>query len=183
MTALFSTRSITLSEDPNYSTITQDSNKETPSYREFVARFWRSLRVSPFKILPKGLRWNQWHLTSKQGPNGLALHTLVRDYVSLPEQLRKDLSALAGEEWDKAMQSMATILPLLIESKIPSDPGIIRKISSFGDLEGKTRVIAVLDYFSQSCLRPIHLWLFRILRKIPQDYTFNQGGFLEVISS
>jgi hypothetical protein len=42
-------------------------------------------------------------------------------------------------------------------------------------------VIAVLDYFSQSVLKPLHSWLFKILKRIPQDFTFNQGGFREYI--
>lgn len=178
-TAMFSTRAVTLPEDPNYETITQDSIIETPSYASYVGEFWRALRISPYASLPKGLKWSQWHLTSKQGPNGLALHTLMRDYVSLPECLRQDLSTLGGSEWNVAMQSIETVLDPIKGSKIPTEPGIIRKISSFGDIEGKTRVIAVLDYFSQSCLKPFHSWLFRVLKRIPQDYTFNQGGFLE----
>jgi len=37
--------------------------------------------------------------------------------------------------------------------------------------------VAIGDYFSQTALRPLHLFLFRILRRIPQDMTFNQGAF------
>lgn len=39
---------------------------------------------------------------------------------------------------------------------VPHDKGHIRKLSDFGDLEGKTRIIGVIDYFSQSTLKPIH---------------------------
>lgn len=47
------------------------------------------------------------------------------------------------------------------------------------DLEGKTRVIAEFDYFSQTVLRPVHLFLFEVLRIINQDMTFTQGAFVD----
>jgi hypothetical protein len=62
----------------------------------------------------------------------------------------------------------------------PIRKGISRKLVSFPDMEGKQRVVAELDYFSQTCLKPLHHYLFRILKKIPQDKTFNQHGFLGV---
>jgi len=57
--------------------------------------------------------------------------------------------------------------------------GIIRKISYFADKEGKTRVIAIGDYFSQTVLKPLHTYLYNALKKIPQDCTFDQGRFKE----
>lgn len=59
----------------------------------------------------------------------------------------------------------------------------IRKLSYFPDKELKVRVIAVGDYFSQTALRPLHQFLFRILKRIPQDMTFNQGKFKETINN
>jgi len=40
-------------------------------------------------------------------------------------------------------------------------------------------VIAIGDYMSQTVLKSLHMYLFRALQKIPQDCTFNQGGFQE----
>lgn len=53
-----------------------------------------------------------------------------------------------------------------------------RKISYFADREGKTRVIAIGDYFSQTALKGLHNYLYRALKKIPQDCTFDQESFL-----
>lgn len=64
-----------------------------------------------------------------------------------------------------------------------STPGEIRRIIGIPDLEGKTRVIAILDYWSQTALRPVHQFLFQVLRLIPQDMTFNQGSFLDHVKS
>lgn len=58
-------------------------------------------------------------------------------------------------------------------------PGLrlFRVIRSIPDKEGKTRDIAIGDYFSQTVLRPFHKYLFKVLRRIPQDCTFDQGSF------
>lgn len=52
-----------------------------------------------------------------------------------------------------------------------------RRITSFPDKEMKVRVIAVGDYFTQAALKPLHDYLYRVLKKIPQDCTFDQAGF------
>jgi len=41
---------------------------------------------------------------------------------------------------------------------------------------GKVRVFAMVDWWTQMLLRPIHLMLFGILKKIPQDATFDQDA-------
>jgi len=52
-----------------------------------------------------------------------------------------------------------------------------RKLSYFSDGEGKTRVIGVIDYWTQSALKPIHDNLNDILKRIPEDCTFDQNAF------
>lgn len=52
-----------------------------------------------------------------------------------------------------------------------------RKITHFPDKEFKVRVIAILDYWSQTVLKPLHSFLAKVLRKIEQDRTFDQGAF------
>jgi len=39
----------------------------------------------------------------------------------------------------------------------------------------------MLDYFSQTALRPLHQYLFALLKVIPSDVTFNQGSFLDIV--
>jgi hypothetical protein len=39
---------------------------------------------------------------------------------------------------------------------------------------GKARVFAMVDYWTQVALKPLHEYIFSILREIPQDGTFNQ---------
>jgi hypothetical protein len=47
--------------------------------------------------------------------------------------------------------------------------------------EGKKRVIAIFDYWTQTVLKPVHDWSFDQLRTVKQDMTFNQGGFGKIM--
>jgi hypothetical protein len=46
---------------------------------------------------------------------------------------------------------------------------------------GKVRVIAIVDPFTNWVLKPLHKWIFSVLRQIPQDGTFDQGAPLKKI--
>jgi hypothetical protein len=52
--------------------------------------------------------------------------------------------------------------------------GQFGKISIVQDPELKLRPIAMLDYYSQLVLKKVHLEIFALLRRIPQDRTFTQ---------
>lgn len=39
---------------------------------------------------------------------------------------------------------------------------------------GKARVFALVDYWTQVALKPLHEWIFSVLREIPQDGTYDQ---------
>jgi len=57
----------------------------------------------------------------------------------------------------------------------------LRRLTSFPDKEDKMRIIAIGDYFSQASLKPIHKDLFKVLRRVKQDCTFDQGGQLKAL--
>jgi hypothetical protein len=59
----------------------------------------------------------------------------------------------------------------LKEGKIP----IRRKLSLVLDKESKVRVIAILDYWTQTALRPLHYLILEVLKKFKADCTFDQG--------
>lgn len=48
------------------------------------------------------------------------------------------------------------------------------KITQLEEKSGKIRSIAIGDYFSQTALKPIHATVFSVLKKIPNDCTFEQ---------
>jgi len=59
----------------------------------------------------------------------------------------------------------------------------IGRISSKFEKSGKIRVFANVDYWTQVAFRPLHDWIFSILKRIPQDATFDQDGACERFAS
>jgi len=51
----------------------------------------------------------------------------------------------------------------------------IRKMVSFAEYEGKTRIIGLCEYWSQVALEPLAAACFHILSTISQDQTFGQA--------
>jgi hypothetical protein len=51
------------------------------------------------------------------------------------------------------------------------------KLSMVKDKEAKCRIVAILDYWTQSVLYPLHLVLTNLLRGLKPDCTFSQGSF------
>jgi hypothetical protein len=62
------------------------------------------------------------------------------------------------------------------------------RLSTFGKLGrkyeggGKVRVFTIIDSIRQSCLRPVHDWCMSVLRRIPQDGTFDQVAPLRLLT-
>lgn len=103
------------------------------------------------------------------------------DLRLLPPSLVQSIKTLGGVKlatfMDVAMSHMSHF-EAFFGSKVGTS---FRRLTYFADKEDKTRVVAIGDYFSQTALRRFHLYLFRVLKKIPQDVTFDQGRFKELI--
>jgi hypothetical protein len=56
----------------------------------------------------------------------------------------------------------------------PSGKNVSGRLALLEEAAGKVRVVALLDVWSQWALKPLHNWIFDLLRSIPQDGTFNQ---------
>lgn len=53
------------------------------------------------------------------------------------------------------------------------------KLATKEEAAGKLRVFAIVDYWTQTCMEPIHNWMFSILKTIPTDGTFDQEGAIQ----
>lgn len=96
------------------------------------------------------------------------------------EKLLNSIKSLGGDEFSSKFDSLREALELgVLEGVLPVSPKkeCLRRITIFPDKEDKVRVVAILDYFSQTVLRPLHSYLYRRLKRIPQDRTFDQGAF------
>lgn len=158
-------------------TITSPS-KGIPQNEDTIKVICKSLGV-----YPADLSWSDFHFSTKSGPNGPALASALTDLDALTPQQKEDIILLGGMALEivmkKPFQPTGLGYSMMeIWRKIHFKPVLYtRKLSYFSDKEGKTRVIAILDYWSQTALKPLHDALMGILRRIPTDCTFNQDDF------
>jgi hypothetical protein len=126
-------------------------------------------------------------LSTKSPVSGIkavnALFCWAADLFSLPTSLVESIKVIGGEKlgsfMDFALRKREFLSSIFL---IPAQQTPFRRIVYFADKEGKTRVVALGDYFSQAALKRLHSYLFKVLRKIPQDMTFNQGAFVEKVN-
>jgi hypothetical protein len=133
----------------------------------------------------------QFHVSTKKGTKGPAMIGAMKELTLLTPQLIDDIILLGGRRlgsYIRSQLSAKSFFDLLLgpwmrvfNVKANKDSTSLRRISYFSDKEGKTRVVAILDYWSQTSLRPLHKMLNNILRTIPRDCTFNQGAFTEFV--
>jgi len=103
----------------------------------------------------------------------------LADLKALPGPLVESIGFIGGETLRGNMEVLLRNLPALSDF-FPVSGEKIRRLVGIADRE-KPRTVAILDYWSQTVLRPVHLFLFTVLRRIPQDVTFDQGSFVEKV--
>jgi hypothetical protein len=185
---------ITLPLTPDTQSITSESHIDLNLIEEIS--LWFSQNVKD--VIPLTDEFSDWaspHRSTSAGPLGPAMWTAPNELDLLQEPLISQLKVLGGPyfaEWftrciniKSSLQNVMTI----VETRMKYSPTKLRKTHSLRRLcaisapEGKTRVIAIMDYWSQTVLKNLHDWSFDILRRIPQDMTFNQGYVLNVIAN
>jgi hypothetical protein len=200
-TILVSTRSFNLGKKVSISSIIDDPKEfrskellKPINFSMYVSSFWKELgfRRGPRISVPSGLAFTAFHMTSKTGPYSMnkanALWVSMVEVMALPVSLVESIKILGGEVLALRIQTLRDNYELLrkVLDILPfwkGEPVTLRRICSFPDKELKIRIIALLDYWSQTSLRPLHSWLFRILKRIPQDCTFDQDSFKDTLGS
>jgi hypothetical protein len=184
LTLLFSTRALNLGREVDITSI-KEPTKVVPKggnldYKKHIISFWSELGYSRTGFVPRTLNWKKFHFTTKSGPNGHALWTSMNDLWLIPEKDLIHISYLGGPKLRATMENLLSFKDSL--KPMFSFLGTVRRsLSYFPDKELKVRVVAICDYWSQTALIPLHKYLFRVLRKIPQDCTFSQSSFLTKI--
>lgn len=183
LTALYASRGLELPATPNVDTITKEpTHGRITKYNKHIKAFWLHLGYSSRVNLPKRILWKDYHFTTKTGPNGHALWSSLADLAALPDSLVESIKVVGGKKLAHHMEVLRKYLPHLLPL-FGVQPNRYRKVSAISDQEGKTREIAILDYFSQTALRGLHKYLYRLLRRITQDCTYDQGSFKHKIES
>lgn len=142
-------------------------------------------------LRPRDVSWSNFHMTSSSGPMGHALFTSLAELTVLPSNLIADIKLLGGEQLSKAIDALimhGIHTNEMVRAHFVGSPegqtasSSYRKLFYFSDKEGKTRVVATLDYWSQTALRPLHKVLAHQLERLPGDCTFNQASFHRILA-
>jgi len=180
---------------PGYPKLTSISTSkwidETGILEEFKV-FVREVYLPYLKVTELPLKFDGSEvnpLVISYGPNGPAMESLVADAVALRttdngreildhinEVLalyqRLDDFSLSTAKFSKALRGLLNRSYAARGEKTKA--GITSRLVCLYEAAGKVRVIAMLDYFSQWALRPMHDALMSVLRKIRQDGTHDQ---------
>jgi hypothetical protein len=111
---------------------------------------------------------------SKKGPNGQATVSAPLDLLSLDDSQRETILDLAdileAEEFTSVFEELSENLVSDVKQQPKSG-----RLGITHEGGGKTRVFAIVDYWTQCLLSPLHDAVSKILQSIPQDCTYNQG--------
>jgi len=139
--------------------------------QEVLQTFFDSIGVERGSLIPQ---WKEYNLSTKSSPNrkpatsaALEELRLIRDEYP---QLLADLKLLGGK-------TFTHYLEILCQTNLPKGAQLIRRLIPLSDKEGKTRLAAILDYWSQTALLPFHNSIMSILKRFQADMTFNQESF------
>lgn len=121
---------------------------------------------------------------TRRGPNGQAIIASALDTLALIEDSTlldnlKEFLDLSGFEQVLSDLEEFTDCGLAVDNS--SQRPVHSRLSVKQELGGKDRIFAIVDYWTQLALKPLHSTLNQILRRIPQDATFDQTqGALKV---
>jgi len=122
------------------------------------------------------LEWFRMHKDSLMSEN---LDAQSIEHQWLPDGLPGDTGD--SESPYKTLLSIGKILMAVRPSLAYQANGapILGRLHTIDEPAGKVRVVAICDYWTQAALKPVHDYLFEILRCIPQDATFDQDGIVQ----
>jgi hypothetical protein len=125
-------------------------------------------------------------MTSKSGPNGHALWTSFFDYRGLSPRQKECIAILAGERLSNLSSRFNSLTEMTPDfffgvGNLRKETNLTRKLVCIQDKEAKTREVAVLDYWSQSALLPLHRYEFKFLSRIEQDCTLKQDKYFNYL--
>jgi hypothetical protein len=198
LTLLNISRCLPGKKDPDLSTITDPWKGYIPyQMKEFIPEFNKMYGFSKYEVT---FTLSDLMNSNKSGPIGQTTQTSVLqadkamvledDLVNLtqgeiievvfpngktfrpPANIMKPLL-----KWKGLANDYYDVLSKIFHARPLANRNFLRKLSIVNDPEGKSRIICVFDYWSQTALREIHNWAFKNISKIPCDRTFDQDVF------
>lgn len=142
-----------------------------------------SILLTQFRLKPGDILCNhrEYHFSAKSAPNGGPALGSCMDELSLifsNPQLYKDLGVIGGQVFK---ENLNMIRIYWNDAQTDPDTKTLRKVFVVQDKEAKSRIVAILDYWSQTVLKTLHDSVFSSLRKIESDMTHDQSSFVSYI--
>jgi len=158
--------------NPDFTPITDISKGR----KYFIPRFFIDVMKRKYKIsgVIDSPRSGNFFLNMKSSPTGVSITSCITASLQFTTDQLMTLLVLLKEEGAYYYWKCREFASWRPEYSLTTGVG---KLSIVHDSEGKERVIAMLDYWSQWALKPIHDDLLNILRSIPMDRTFSQDPF------
>jgi hypothetical protein len=161
-----------------------------PKLVRFVPVFWNRLVVVTrlAAVIHKGPTWQFRFLPLiKSGPTRLELdiprtsfdmmfhQALVLVNSDLWPTFKRFLNLCDYFYIEETIEALARYaLPSYKPGEDLHNKGDLGRLAFKVEAAGKVRVFAIVDYFTQCLFKPLHDWVFEILKKIPQDGTHDQ---------
>nr|UPW42058.1 MAG: putative RNA dependent RNA polymerase [Xinjiang mito-like virus 40] len=163
---------------PSFSSITdlpKTKGKIIPS--GFINKFVRDFNLYSEK---PSFTDDNIYLSLKAGPHGKATRSAMHSLGLYKPELLQNLYNLTDENGKNYLEKQFNIaikrdMKPCVHSTILSN--CLGKLSLIYDPECKVRVIAIVDYFTQLYLKPVHEKLFSIVKRLPCDRTFTQNPY------
>jgi len=134
------------------------------------------------QIISKG-----YHMTSKKG---IFCHSLWSSLIELRSPLKSGLAIFLRqwpgmekmdtlqEQINKVSKDLGDFFPEMVRKSLKPST-CLRRLALVRDPAGKTRIVAIFDYWTQVALRPLHLYVLKHLGVWFKgcDMAKNQNGF------
>jgi len=175
-------RVIVLPAATNYTSIVSASSyKKDTKLESMISLALINLGVAPTAFLREFRARNtafKYILSTKAGPNGHAILDAQLDSAAMCHDEASYKAFTTYTEFAR-IAHVGTDLVKTIDIRgqaIPFSTARLGRLHVIEEWGGKTRVVAILDYWTQAALDPLHQTLGHFLRHISMDGTYNQDA-------
>jgi len=174
--------------EPKTGTITEPSGiKELPNYTEKWPEVMSRLGITPDefqRVYKSNCAKAGFSIITTAGPNGQATWTADIDAkaIKMDPNLFNNMYQFAEASnltWMIQMLLGVVEVPYHLSGRTMNTAPIAGKIHAIQEWGGKTRMVAILDYWTQAILSPLHDTVAYFIRRLDADGTFNQTKIID----
>nr|WVH16999.1 RNA-dependent RNA polymerase [Rhizophagus clarus mitovirus 7] len=173
----------------SYSTITDSGVTSLPNYGEQFKVALNALGISPTEfqtVLRANCANAKLRIINTAGPNGQATWTAYEDACALKRSPSlfssfKYISEAFDMEWIMGQMVHTAKGPATLTKRFSGDAEVAGRIHAIEEWGGKTRLVAILDYWTQALLTPLHDTIAFFLKRLANDGTFDQNKIITLV--